>query len=105
MKLKVKSMLAVATVAVLAAAAVPAGASAALPVHYGSAAFNEAINPELYHPTTLAGANNGCKPSAAHPYPVVLVHATLTDEGANWLTLSPLLANVALSALDERYTR
>jgi triacylglycerol esterase/lipase EstA (alpha/beta hydrolase family) len=93
MKLKVKSMLAVATVAVLAAAAVPAGASAALPVHYGSAAFNEAINAELYHPTTLAGANNGCKPSAAHPYPVVLVHATLTDYGANWLTLSPLLAN------------
>jgi triacylglycerol esterase/lipase EstA (alpha/beta hydrolase family) len=93
MRTRISRMLVVATVAALAAVAAPAGASAALPVHYGSAALDEAVTAELYHPTSLAGANNGCKPSAAHPYPVVLVHATFTDEGANWLTLSPLLAN------------
>ena len=43
--------------------------------------------------TALRGGNNGCKPSAAHPYPVVLVHATFADEGSNWVTLAPLLAN------------
>ena len=52
------------------------------------ALFNETCNP-----TALRGGNNGCKPSAAHPYPVVLVHATFADEGSNWVTLSPLLAN------------
>jgi pimeloyl-ACP methyl ester carboxylesterase len=41
----------------------------------------------------VEGANNGCKPSAAHPHPVVLVHATFADEGSNWVTLAPLLAN------------
>ena len=41
----------------------------------------------------FGGRNNGCKPSAAHPYPVVLVHATFADEGSNWVTLAPLLAN------------
>jgi triacylglycerol esterase/lipase EstA (alpha/beta hydrolase family) len=68
-------------------------ASAALPVPYGSTALNDFLNAELFNPTTLAGANNGCKPTSTHPYPVVLVHGTAEDEGSNWVTLSPLLAN------------
>jgi len=44
-------------------------------------------------PESVVGANNGCKPGSTHPYPVVLVHATLADEGSNWVTLAPLLAN------------
>ena len=86
--LKVRAMLAVASVAALVAVAVPASASASLPVHYGAAAEVESINAELYYPTLLPGANNNCKPSAAHPYPVVLVIATLSDEGSNWVTAS-----------------
>jgi pimeloyl-ACP methyl ester carboxylesterase len=41
---------------------------------------------------TLAGANNpNCKLTAAHPRPVVLVHATLSNQQQNWSTLGPQL--------------
>jgi triacylglycerol lipase len=40
-----------------------------------------------------SGANNfACKPSAAHPDPVVLVHGLGATMGENWSYISPLLA-------------
>ena len=39
------------------------------------------------------GANVACRPSAAHPEPVVLVHGLGADQNENWQTLSPLLAD------------
>lgn len=79
--------------AACAAIALPAAASAQYHVPYGGEAMSEALFNETYAPQRVEGANNGCVPSSAHPYPVVLVHATLADEGSNWVTLAPLLAN------------
>ena len=89
----VRAVLAGTVVAVCLAIVAPGVASASYSVPYGGSALAEAIWNETWQPEALAGGNNGCKPSAAHPYPVVLVHATLADEGSNWVTLSPLLAN------------
>jgi triacylglycerol esterase/lipase EstA (alpha/beta hydrolase family) len=80
-------------VALVALAASAASANASLYVPYGSEAVVEAAWNETWDPTALSGGNNGCKPSSAHPYPVVLVHGTFADEGSNWVTLAPLLAN------------
>ncbi|UYQ61317.1 esterase/lipase family protein [Streptomyces peucetius] len=42
--------------------------------------------------TPSSGWNNyDCKPSAAHPRPVVLVHGTLGNSIDNWLVLAPYL--------------
>lgn len=87
-------VLAIAVVAAIASLALAApGASAQYVVPYGSEALADGVFNETFAPQAVVGANNGCKPNAAHPYPVVLVHATLADEGSNWVTLSPLLAN------------
>jgi triacylglycerol lipase len=40
------------------------------------------------------GANDfGCRPTARHPRPVVLVHGTFGNKNTNWQTYAPLLAN------------
>ena len=91
--LRVRAMIIAAVFAVAIAIAAPATAGASLSVPYGGSAISDAIWNETWEPETVVGANNNCKPSSAHPYPVVLVHATLADEGSNWVTLAPLLAN------------
>jgi triacylglycerol lipase len=49
------------------------------------------------------GANNwNCKPSAARPYPVVLVHGTLFDQTMTWNLMAPAIehAGYCVFALD-----
>jgi alpha/beta hydrolase fold len=91
--LRVRATLVVAVVAAALVILAPATASASYSVPYGGTALGDAIWNETWAPESVVGANNNCKPTAAHPYPVVLVHATLADEGSNWVTLAPLLAN------------
>ncbi|GAA3186317.1 MULTISPECIES: esterase/lipase family protein [Streptomyces] len=64
--------------------------TAALPI----GDLSTAVHNFLFSPGAVAGANDwNCKPTAAHPYPVVLAHGTLANAGANWVALAPTLAN------------
>jgi triacylglycerol esterase/lipase EstA (alpha/beta hydrolase family) len=92
-KLRLRASMLAAAGAVAIAICAPASAAAKYAVPYGNTALGDAIWNETWEPETVVGANDNCKPSSAHPYPVVLVHATLADEGSNWVTLAPLLAN------------
>jgi hypothetical protein len=81
----------------------PLTANAQYAVPYGSEAASDAVFNETWAPQYVEGANNGCKPNSTHPYPVVLVHATLADEGSNWVTLAPLLANAGYCVYSFNY--
>jgi triacylglycerol esterase/lipase EstA (alpha/beta hydrolase family) len=71
-----------------AIAAAPAVAD--LPVIYSGAYGYAHTSPTASPP----GANDWtCKPSAAHPRPVVLVHGTFADMSNSWQAISPLLRN------------
>jgi len=81
-----------ATTTALAALTIGAGAAQAeqLPVLYngilGYAHASSFASPP--------GSNNfSCKPSRAHPRPVILVHGTFADMSDSWQALSPLLRN------------
>jgi pimeloyl-ACP methyl ester carboxylesterase len=76
----------------------------ALPVPWGLAALLQAQANYLLSPNGVAGANDwSCKPSAAHPYPVVLVPATGVNVGTNWVVLSPLLADAGYCVFSFNY--
>lgn len=72
-----------------------ASASTDLPVPYGYQAFAAAAQAQLSAPySPPPGANDwSCRPSAAHPNPVVLAHGASANMTVNWVTISPLLAN------------
>ena len=74
--------------AVLVTTAAPAAAE--LPVIYSGAYGYAHVSPTASPP----GANDwSCKPTTAHPRPVVLVHGTFADMSDSWQALSPLLKN------------
>jgi triacylglycerol esterase/lipase EstA (alpha/beta hydrolase family) len=75
---------------IVGAVASSAAVAAPLPVIYNGAYGFAHASPTASPP----GSNNwSCKPTAAHPRPVVLVHGTFEDMSDNWQALSPLLSN------------
>jgi triacylglycerol esterase/lipase EstA (alpha/beta hydrolase family) len=74
--------------ATLVCTASPAMGATPLPVIYNGIYGYSHVSPTASPP----GANDwSCKPSAAHPEPVILVHGTFGDRSDSWQALSPLL--------------
>jgi triacylglycerol lipase len=52
------------------------------------------------------GANDwNCRPTKAHPHPVILVHGLLSNQADNWQTYGPLLANHGYCVFSFTYGR
>jgi triacylglycerol esterase/lipase EstA (alpha/beta hydrolase family) len=95
-RLRRAALAAVATLAVAVTLAwglvAPARAATRLPVNYDfiAGATATGLAPDIPPP----GANSGsCQLTAAHPYPVILVHGTFENMDDNWQAAAPLLAN------------
>jgi triacylglycerol esterase/lipase EstA (alpha/beta hydrolase family) len=98
-RLAAVATVAVATVAAIVTASLPA-AAAVNPIPRAiriaplgeASSFPAALAASLIAPdASPLGANGSCRPSAAHPFPVVLVHGTLENMLDNWNGLSPIL--------------
>jgi len=100
-------------VGVVAAAALAAGGTAqavaqpgthSLPVPYGiGAAVGQALTGWN---GAVAGANDPhCRPSQAHPNPVLLVGSTFLSDAVNWVSLAPYLHNAGYCVYTLNYGR
>lgn len=93
MSIRRRALAAAATLGMVVAGAVAASpANADLPVPYNSAA---ALAASLQNPNANPPGSNDfdCRPTVAHPRPVVLVSGTFANRVINWNTASPLLKN------------
>lgn len=90
----VRLLVATALTAVLALLA-PQLASAAPTARPNATTYTGAVAYNLFHPREAPpGANDwSCRPSAAHPRPVVLLHGTFANMTNAWQRISPDLVN------------
>ena len=90
--LRVAAAVVVATLVLVPGSAGGVDAPAPLPVPYDF--LVSAIASGANFTGNPPGANDfSCKPSAAHPEPVVMTHGILGDRVTNWQTYAPLLKN------------
>ena len=83
-------MMLLATVARAGAATPSAATPLPVPYDFLASAIPAGLTPNADPP----GANDwNCRPSAAHPVPVVLVHGLTGNKATNWQTYAPLLKN------------
>ncbi|KAA0022045.1 esterase/lipase family protein [Antrihabitans cavernicola] len=84
--------LAIACAIALTTAGTASAQDAPLPVNFD---LTTGISDALIHPGGFPPGTNdwNCRPSAAHPRPVVLVHGTGTNAQSNWGVYGPLLKN------------
>jgi triacylglycerol esterase/lipase EstA (alpha/beta hydrolase family) len=89
-RLPITAALAALSAATVTAALASPSHAAPLPVLYNGLAGYAHVSPTASPP----GANDfSCRPSAAHPRPVILVHGTFADMSDSWQAISPLLRN------------
>ncbi|WP_431683272.1 esterase/lipase family protein [Kitasatospora sp. KL5] len=91
-RVRTLAVVALAAAGLLAGVGQPAAAATPYPVEYHFAAgfLKGFADPDA----SPAGSNDwSCRPGAAHPNPVVLVHGTLETMNDYWAGASPLLAN------------
>ena len=71
------------------------GAAQAKPVYPVPHGYADGVAAQLAHPGQAPPGSNdmSCKPSRAHPNPVVLLNGFASTDTLAWQTLSPLLAN------------
>ena len=85
-----RAVVAIAFTVFMLACAPPSALAGQLPVIYNGIYGYAHASPTASPP----GANDwSCRPTAAHPDPVVLVHGTFGDMSNSWQALSPLLHN------------
>lgn len=93
-----------ATAATAAAASPVPSAGAASSTTYREGGIGTAITNFVLSPASLPGVNDwSCRPSAAHPQPVVLEHATFVNLGSNFVKLAPRLLNQGYCVFAENY--
>jgi triacylglycerol esterase/lipase EstA (alpha/beta hydrolase family) len=79
------------TLGVTEAVAPPASAQAPYPVGNAATGYQAELDAPNSSPPGVNVA--GCQPSAAHPYPVILLPGTLYTVAETWQALGPILAN------------
>ncbi|WP_370291132.1 esterase/lipase family protein [Nocardioides sp.] len=100
----VAASLGLAVAAGVTAPIAPADAASSSTTAYREGGIGTAIANFVVSPASLPGVNDwSCRPSAAHPQPVILEHATFVNLGSNFVKLAPRLLNQGYCVFAENY--